>query len=55
MDTSNLIAIDGIEAVVLGGLRVRGTYTDRSDFNLGIYYHPSTPIDIGALTKLAAV
>ena len=54
MDTSNLIeTIVGIEAVVLGGSRARGTHTDTSDIDLGIYYHPSTPIDLEALTRLA--
>ncbi len=62
MDTSNLIAsiteklksISGIDAVVLGGSRARGTHTESSDVDLGIYYHPSSPMDIPALGHLAA-
>jgi predicted nucleotidyltransferase len=61
MDTSDLIdsiverltSIGGIEAVVLGGSRARGTHTESSDIDLGIYYHPSKPIDLKALTELA--
>jgi predicted nucleotidyltransferase len=61
MDTSNLVAsiverlstVTGVEAVVLGGSRARGTHTDSSDIDLGIYYHPSEPIDLKALSQLA--
>lgn len=62
MHASNLIeeiikrltTVDGIEAIVLGGSRARGTHTESSDIDLGIYYHPAIPIDLSALTKLAA-
>jgi predicted nucleotidyltransferase len=61
MDTSSLIetiverlkTVDRIEAVVLGGSRARATHTETSDIDLGIYYYPSTPIDLVALTRLA--
>ena len=45
--------ISGIEAVVLGGSRARGTHSDSSDVDLGIYYHPATPIDLKQLGKVA--
>jgi predicted nucleotidyltransferase len=50
---AQLKTIHGIDAVVLGGSRARGTHTDVSDIDLGIYYHPSVPIDLDALTRLA--
>lgn len=45
--------IAGIDALVLGGSRARGTHTESSDIDLGIYYDPSKPIDLEALTRLA--
>lgn len=61
METSNLIAgivdqlktVPGIETVVLGGSRARGSHTETSDVDLGIYYHPSAPIDLTTLTRVA--
>lgn len=61
METSTLVTdiveklktINGIEAIVLGGSRSRGTHTATSDIDLGIYYSPSAPIDLVALSKLA--
>ena len=61
MDTSNLIAsivdqlktIPGIEAVVLGGSRARDTHTDASDIDIGIYYHPASPLDLPVLERVA--
>ena len=61
MDTSDLTLsiveqlrnVAGIDAVVLGGSRARGTHTESSDIDLGLYYHPSNPIDLDALTRLA--
>jgi predicted nucleotidyltransferase len=48
-----LKTVPGIDAVVLGGSRARGTHTDTSDVDLGIYYRPSTPLDLSALGKVA--
>lgn len=48
-----LKGVAGIDAVVLGGSRARGTHTNSSDIDLGIYYRPSKPIDLEALTRLA--
>lgn len=61
MDPSSLIteiveqlkAVRGIEAIVLGGSRARGSHTENSDIDLGIYYHSSTPVDLTALAAIA--
>jgi predicted nucleotidyltransferase len=37
---------EGVRAVVLGGSRARGTSTASSDVDLGIYYHPDSPLNI---------
>ncbi len=47
-----LIAISGIEAVVLGGSRARGTHSPESDIDIGIYYDNAT-LDIVSLNKAA--
>lgn len=49
-----LKAVRGVEAVVLGGSRARGTHTDSSDIDLGIYYSPAVPMDLTTLARLAA-
>ena len=41
----------GIRAIVLGGSRARGEASARSDYDLGLYYEPEAPIDIGRLAK----
>jgi len=46
--------IDGVNAVVLGGSRARGTHTPKSDIDLCIYYHPAHPLDLAALERVAA-
>jgi len=46
--------IDGIQAIVLGGSRARGTADDSSDIDLGIYYdgaHPFSTVALGASAK----
>jgi len=46
--------IDGIDAIVLGGSRARGTADERSDIDLGIYYdgtHPFSTPALGAAAK----
>jgi predicted nucleotidyltransferase len=46
--------IDGVQAIVLGGSRARGTADERSDTDLGIYYdgkHPFSTAALGAATK----
>lgn len=44
----------GVQALALGGSRARGTHTESSDIDLGIYYHPGQPLDIEALRLVAA-
>lgn len=46
--------IDGVNAIVLGGSRARGTHTPKSDIDLCIYYHPAHPLDLIALERVAA-
>lgn len=43
--------VDGIAAIVLGGSHASGHATPTSDLDVGLYYHPSAPIDIAALTE----
>ena len=45
-----LTRVPGIDAVVLGGSRARGTHHDASDVDLGIYYH-AEDFDLEALTQ----
>lgn len=42
----------GVQAVVLGGSRARGTHTKDSDLDIGIYYDPET-LDLPALQSAA--
>lgn len=49
-----LAAVPGIEAIALGGSRARGTATAASDYDIGLYYRGHRPIDIAALSKVAA-
>lgn len=45
--------VPGIRAIVLGGSRARGEATAQSDYDIGLYYEPGDPIDIGWLAKAA--
>jgi len=47
-----LSKIANIEGIVLGGSRARGTHTEDSDIDIGIYY--SEPLDIKILNEIAA-
>jgi len=49
-----LIRIDGVLAVVLGGSWARGDARPDSDIDLGIYYRPEQPPSLDALRNLAA-
>lgn len=49
---TNLAAISGIEAVVLGGSRARGTHSPESDIDIGIYYDNDT-LDLVSLNRAA--
>jgi len=45
--------VAGVEAIVLGGSRARGTHTSTSDIDLGIYYLEATALDLATLTHIA--
>jgi predicted nucleotidyltransferase len=45
--------VEGVSAIVLGGSRARGTNTPSSDIDLGIYYHPSHPLNLNELSGVA--
>lgn len=51
--TQHLQAINGVEAVALGGSRARGTHKPDSDIDIGIYYRNEHPLDLIALERLA--
>lgn len=51
--TSQVSTAPGVEAVVLGGSRGRGTASPDSDIDLGIYYAASHPFDLAALQQVA--
>ncbi|WP_157250276.1 nucleotidyltransferase domain-containing protein [Nonomuraea typhae] len=46
-----LVQVDGVVGVTLGGSRARGTALPGSDVDLGVYYRP--PLDTRALAELA--
>lgn len=45
--------IDGVQAIVLGGSRARGTADEHSDIDLGIYYDGAHPFSTAALGAAA--
>lgn len=54
--------VRGISALVLGGSRARGTASSSSDYDLGLYYEPDSPLHVNdvrtavaALTDIAQV
>lgn len=49
-----LKAVDGIQTIVLGGSRARGTHTPASDVDLGIYYCHDRPLDVQKLDEIAS-
>lgn len=51
--THRLRTIAGIEAIVLGGSRARGTHTSTSDIDVGIYYHRQASLDLTSLSQIA--
>ena len=48
-----LAAVRGVNAVVLGGSRARGSHTAASDYDLCLYYDPAEPLDLDALAAIA--
>ena len=51
--TARVAAVRGIEAIVLGGSRARGTADRRSDVDLGLYYDSREPFRIADLDRAA--
>jgi predicted nucleotidyltransferase len=49
-----LSTVPGVAAIALGGSRARGTATAHSDYDIGLYYRASRPIDVAALGKVVA-
>ena len=43
-----LAGVPGIAAVALGGSRARGTATETSDYDIGLYFSAAQPIDTGS-------
>ncbi len=52
--TEILSAVPGVRAIALGGSRARGTATPHSDYDIGLYYDGAAPIDVVALSRVAA-
>ncbi|MGA9725806.1 MAG: nucleotidyltransferase domain-containing protein [Candidatus Binatus sp.] len=50
---SRVSKIDGVQAIVLGGSRARGTADEHSDIDLGIYYDGADPFSTMALGAAA--
>jgi hypothetical protein len=46
-----IAAVPGLRAVVLGGSRARGTAIPNSDYDIGLYYAASHPLDTTALLE----
>ncbi|MFC4100123.1 nucleotidyltransferase domain-containing protein [Paenibacillus xanthanilyticus] len=44
--------IDGVQALVLGGSRARGTDNPDSDIDIGIYYSPGKALNIAELNRI---
>ena len=51
--TSALAEVPGVEAIVLGGSRARRTAHKRSDYDIGLYYAETAPLDTGRLLEVA--
>jgi hypothetical protein len=47
--TSALMDVRGVRALVLGGSRARGVASERSDYDISIYYDAAAPLDVAAL------
>ena len=50
--TEKLSSLPCIEGIVLGGSRARGTHTENSDIDIGIYYN-SESFDLTAINQIA--
>jgi hypothetical protein len=52
---SALAEVPGVEAIVLGGSRARGTAHETSDYDLGLYYCAARPLDTSRLLGAARI
>src|SRR6478609_3789732 len=50
---SSLAGVAGIEAIVLGGSRARGTAGPASDYDIGLYFSAARPLDTQGLLEAA--
>ena len=50
--TEKLSSLPFIEVIVLGGSRARGTHTEDSDIDIGIYYNQES-FDLTAINQIA--
>ncbi len=50
---ARLQTVSGIVAIVLGGSRGRGTASNTSDWDIGLYYQDDATFDIDALNRIA--
>ena len=48
-----LAEVPGIAAIALGGSRARGTATEASDYDIGLYYSTDCPLDTDRLSQAA--
>lgn len=46
--------VESVKAIVLGGSRARGTNRPSSDIDIGLYYHPNSPLNLSQLDHVAA-
>jgi Polymerase beta, Nucleotidyltransferase len=46
--------VPGVEAIVLGGSRARGTEHHGSDYDIGLYYREAAPLDTDRLREAAS-
>ena len=51
--TLSLADVPGVEAIVLGGSRARGTAGPASDYDIGLYFSATQPLDTRALLDVA--
>jgi hypothetical protein len=48
-----LAEVPGVAAIALGGSRARGTATETSDYDIGLYYSTDRPLDTNKLLQVA--
>ena len=48
-----LAEVPGVAAIALGGSRARGTATETSDYDIGLYYSAERPLDTDRLLQAA--